>query len=83
MMMMFVARVVLMFNRIIVLFLPKVGAALKNFPEQKKKEEFWFHVHKKRGTKLREPAEPHPMFTPVINRRFFIRPPQRKSPLAI
>jgi len=23
-----------------------VGAALKNFPARKKKEEFWFHVHK-------------------------------------
>ena len=48
-----------------------------------KKKEFWFHIHKKRGTKLREPAEPHPMFTPVVNRRFFIRPPQQILPLAI
>jgi len=61
----------------------KSRGCTQEFSCAKKKEEFWFHVHKKRGTKLREPAEPHPMFTPVVNRRFFIRPPQQKLPLAI
>jgi len=30
----------------VLLLLLSLGAALKNFPAQKKKEEFWFHVHK-------------------------------------
>ena len=53
----------------------RVGAALQNFL-RKKKEEFWFHVRKKRGTKEGKPAKPakpqakpqakpHPISTPA------------------
>ena len=43
----------------------------QEFSRAQKKKSFgstYNIVHKKRGTKLCEPAEPHPMFTPVINR---------------